>query len=254
MVALVTISGILLSSMGTSAVTANENGTLHIGADKLYVSDSVVNKRISTMVITSSVSDRIISVYLGVYGVQVTSTTYNLYAVLTNPVTSISITLTRSNLSNTTANGVAILSDNIRSVSSEWGTRNIGMGISAYADGGENIDEGGVLYSLPISVATGVTGGTTGIPPVLTGLGTFSVGSIVGDLVGSVSTLVLGADTTAAIGTVLGSMGQVMTMDFPGIPDILRLMIVVPLWAGMAYVFVQTLSWFIPLIGGGGSG
>lgn len=67
----------------------------------------------------------------------------------------------------------------------------------------------------------------------------------------------LGAETianAAGLGPFVATMNQILTMDFPGIPMMLRVMLAVPIWFVIGYIILIIVRSFLPTIGGGSWG
>lgn len=80
------------------------------------------------------------------------------------------------------------------------------------------------------------------------------VGGAVASVISSVLTAVVGADIANMVSSFMTNVGRIMTMNFGGIPEILRLMIAAPIWMGIGYVMLIIIRSFLPTIGGGSQG
>lgn len=66
--------------------------------------------------------------------------------------------------------------------------------------------------------------------------------------------VIVGKDVSDMVGSFLANIGRVLTMDFGGIPDMVRVMLVLPIWIGIGYITLIIVRSFIPFIGGGSHG
>lgn len=86
------------------------------------------------------------------------------------------------------------------------------------------------------------------------GVGASRLSEIVAGSIRGLFTAIVGKDVAEMAGSFLASMGRVLTMDFGGIPNVLRVMIATPLWIGVGYITIILIRSFIPTVGGGSAG
>lgn len=63
---------------------------------------------------------------------------------------------------------------------------------------------------------------------------------------------------TGLTGAILGEdfstvVSDILTMDFAGVPTVIRIMVAIPIWFGLAYVMFIIIRSLIPMVGGGSS-
>jgi len=119
----------------------------------------------------------------------------------------------------------------------------------------EVIDErkagvGNVHWIFPIVVRARVALEDMGVfDRIVTGFGL-----LVGDVGGAISGILSGMATAVLGESFVATLGNVLTMNFTGLPIILRTMLAVPIWFGIGYVVFIIIRSLIPTVGGGSAG